>query len=61
MDWQTILVILIVVAAAIYAGRVFLQQFSPARKSGPEECAHCGPHENAGHKPVQILKNRGTR
>ncbi len=58
MDWQELAVFALALAAAFYAGRVFLQQFGAGKKTKEEHCAHCGPDKTAQHGPLHFLKKK---
>ncbi len=60
MNWQELTVFALVLLAAIYAGRIFVQQFGMDKKSKEESCTHCTPRENKNHQPLQIFKKKSS-
>ena len=60
MPGQDYIVFFAVLVAALYAGRIFLQQFGLGKKPEKEDCAHCAPGKKSGHKPVQVF-TRGSK
>jgi hypothetical protein len=60
MNWQELSVLAIVLAAAIYAGRVFLQQFGFGKKPEQGHCTQCDPAQKASDKPLQTFTKKSS-